>query len=173
MLLIAVPSIVAYYLNSLLIKFLPVLYIIILGGLRYILIQYIYNISYIYLVLRDLLNKVNIVYQSSVKCKRITRSILAFKLYAIAHGFDISAVIKTTVKLQLNISLLLILYTNFKLIYKCLIKLGTIQEKRFIIDVICLRQSYKRREIAKVKWINGDSNPADTITKSKLLSALK
>ena len=36
-----------------------------------------------------------------------------------------------------------------------------------------LRQLYKRREIAKVKWIDGDSNPADAITKSKLLLALK
>ena len=50
-LLIAVPSIIAYYLNSLFIKFLPILYIIISGGLRYILIQYIYNISHVYLAL--------------------------------------------------------------------------------------------------------------------------
>jgi hypothetical protein len=42
-----------------------------------------------------------------------------------------------------------------------------------MIDIMCLRQSYKRREIAKVKWINGDSNPVDAITKSKPLSALK
>ena len=53
------------------------------------------------------------------------------------------------------------------------IKLGTTQEKRLIIDVICLRQSYKRHKIAKVKWINGDSNPVDAITKSKPLLALK
>ncbi|KAL3703709.1 hypothetical protein TMatcc_009398 [Talaromyces marneffei ATCC 18224] len=32
---------------------------------------------------------------------------------------------------------------------------------------MCLRQSYERQEIAEVKWINGDSNPADTMTKSK------
>jgi len=38
---------------------------------------------------------------------------------------------------------------------------------------MCLRQLYKRREIAEVKWINGDSNPADAITKSKPLLALK
>ena len=47
------------------------------------------------------------------------------------------------------------------------------QEKRLIINIICLRQLYKRRKIAKVKWINRDSNPTDTITKSKLLLALK
>src|SRR6266700_1432905 len=103
----------------------------------------------------------------------MTSSRLASELYTIAYSFNIGTIIKAIVELQLNISLLLILYTNSKSIYKCLIKLGTIQEKRLIINVICLRQSYKRREIAEVKWINGDSNPADAITKSNLLSALK
>ena len=42
-----------------------------------------------------------------------------------------------------------------------------------MIDVMCLRQLYKRREIAKVKQIDRDSNPADAITKSKPLLALK
>ena len=42
-----------------------------------------------------------------------------------------------------------------------------------MIDVIYLYQLYKRREIAKVKWINRDSNPMDAIIKNKLLSALK
>ena len=56
------------------------------------------QIRYI-LVLADLLNKVNIIYQSSVKYKRITKSILAFKLYNMAYSFNISIIIKATVKL--------------------------------------------------------------------------
>ena len=42
-----------------------------------------------------------------------------------------------------------------------------------MINIICLRQAYKRREIAEVKWIKGDSNPADSIMKNKPLNALK
>ena len=72
-----------------------------------------------------------------------------------------------------NISLPLILCTNSKLIYKCLIKLGTTQEKRLIINIICLCQLYKKRKIAKIKWINRDNNPTDAITKSKPSSAFK
>ena len=68
---------------------------------------------------------------------------------------------------------MLILCTDFKLIYKRLIKLKPTQEKRLIINIIYLHQLYKRREIAKIKWINRDSNPIDTITKSKPLLALK
>ena len=36
-----------------------------------------------------------------------------------------------------------------------------------------MREAYKRREIAQVKWIASKSNPADFITKSKLTNALK
>ena len=56
------------------------------------------QIGYI-LVLTDLLNKVNIVYWSLVKYKRVTKSVLASKLYTIAYSFNIGVVIKATVKL--------------------------------------------------------------------------
>ena len=51
--------------------------------------------------------------------------------------------------------------------------MGITQEKRLIIDIICLRQAYKRKEIVEVKWIKGKSNPVDAITKSKSSNALK
>ena len=56
------------------------------------------QIRYI-LVLADLLNKANIVYWSLVKYKRITKSILASKLYTMAYSFNISTVIKAIIKL--------------------------------------------------------------------------
>jgi hypothetical protein len=73
----------------------------------------------------------------------------------------------------LQIELLLILYTDLKSLYECLIKLGTTREKCLIIDVMCLYQLYKHREITEVKWINGDSNPADLIIKGKASTAFK
>ena len=50
---------------------------------------------------------------------------LIFKLYAIAYDFNISASLKTIINKALNINLPLILYTNSKSLYNCLIKLGT------------------------------------------------
>jgi hypothetical protein len=90
-----------------------------------------------------------------------------------AHGFDIRASIKATLDKVLGIDLPLVLCTNSKSLYECLVKLGTTQEKRLIIDIMCLRQAYERREIAKVKWIKGKSNLADAMTKSKSSNALK
>ena len=91
-----------------------------------------------------------------------------------AHGFDIGATIKSTVEKILQIDVLpLILCTDSKSLYDCLVKLGTTQEKRLMIDLMCLRQSYERREIAEIKWIDGDSNPADAMIKAKPCQALR
>ena len=38
---------------------------------------------------------------------------------------------------------------------------------------MCLRQAYERREITEVKQVEGDTNLADSMTKSKPLNALK
>ena len=76
---------------------------------------------------------------------------LALELYRIVHGFDIGVVVKTTIANILQIDLLLIVCTDSKLLFDCLTKLGTTQEKRLIINVMCLRQVYERRDIAEVK----------------------
>jgi hypothetical protein len=54
-----------------------------------------------------------------------------------------------------------------------LVKLGSTQEKRLIIDIIALRQLYERREITEIRWIDEKDNPADTMTKSTLNKALE
>src|SRR6266480_5240874 len=125
------------------------------------------------IVLADRNNQANVIHWSSIKCKRITRSVLAAELYAMAHSFDKGMVIKITIKKILSRSIPLIICTDSKSLYDCLVKLGTTNEKRLMIDLLCLRQSYERREIAEVKWINGNTNPANAMTKGKPYSALK
>ena len=118
-------------------------------------------------------SKANIIHWSLIKCKRVIRNILAVELYEMTHGFDIRAIIKATLGKILESAVPLILCTGSKSLYDCLVKLGTTQEKRLMIDVMSLRQSYKRREITKVKWIHGYHNPADSMTKAKPTLALK
>jgi hypothetical protein len=92
-----------------------------------------------------------------------------------AHGFDIGALVKSTIDKVLGIDLPLVLCTDSKSLYECLVKLGITQEKRLMIDIMCLCQAYERREIAEVKWIKGESNLVDAMTKSnsKSSNALK
>ena len=54
------------------------------------------QIGYV-IILTDAIKRANIVHWSSVKCKRVTRSVLASELYGMAHGFDIGVAIKATV----------------------------------------------------------------------------
>jgi hypothetical protein len=90
-----------------------------------------------------------------------------------AYRFDIGASVKSTIEKALKLNLPLIMCTDSKSLYDCLVKLGTTQEKRLMIDVMCLRQAYERREIAKVKWIQGNTNPTNSITKAKPSTTLK
>jgi hypothetical protein len=41
-----------------------------------------------------------------------------------------------------------------------------------MIDVMCLQQAYEQRLIIEVKWINGEANPANAMTKGKPCLAL-
>jgi hypothetical protein len=130
------------------------------------------QIGYV-LVLVNGTRHANIIHWFSTKYKRVTRSVLASELYGMAHGFNMGALVKSIINRALEMELLLVVCTDSKLLYECLVKLGTTREKYLIINVICLCQAYKRREITEVKWIKGESNPADSMTKSKPTNALK
>jgi len=54
------------------------------------------QISYV-IILANVTKKANIVYWSLIKYKRVTRSVLASKLYGMAYGFDIAVAIKSMV----------------------------------------------------------------------------
>jgi hypothetical protein len=42
-----------------------------------------------------------------------------------------------------------------------------------MIDIMAIRQSYKRRELLEIRWINELDNPADAMTKATPNKALK
>jgi hypothetical protein len=96
------------------------------------------QIGYV-LVLADGSRHANTIHWSSTKCKRVTRSVLASKLYGMAHGFNIGGLVKSTINKALEIEVPLVVYIDSKSLYECLVKLGITREKRLIIDVICLR----------------------------------
>jgi hypothetical protein len=97
----------------------------------------------------------NIVGYSSTKCKRVTRAVLASELYSMVAGADMAISLSTTYAMicgQLGISNFpVIVCTDSFSLYECLVKLGTTKEKRLMIDIIALRQSYKRHELAEIR----------------------
>jgi len=121
--------------------------------------------------------KGNLTNYSSTKSKRVTRSVLAPEIYGMVGGVDMAIAINTTIKMitdQLGFShpAITVCMDSYSL-YECLVKLGTTKEKRLMIDIMALRQSYERQEIAEIRWINGKDNPADAMTKSMPNKALE
>jgi hypothetical protein len=85
----------------------------------------------------------NVIYYSSTKCKRVTRSVLTLEMYSIVNGFDISIAIATTLRIiteRLRLPAIpLVICTDSYSLYECLVKLRTTKEKRLIINIIALR----------------------------------
>lgn len=115
----------------------------------------------------------NIVHWSSTKCKRVTRSVLASELYGMVAGLDNGIAMGSTLDGMLGRHIPLILCTDSFSLYDCLMRLGSTAEKRLMIDIMAMRESYERREIQEIRWIDGNCNPADAMTKDKPCNALR
>ena len=119
----------------------------------------------------------NVIHYSSVKSRRVTRSVLASEIYGMVSGVDMAHAIGTTLN-QITSALgtppiQIIVCTDSLSLYECLVKLGTTKEKRLMIDIMALRESYERREIYEIRWINGADNLADAFTKKGNNGSLK
>jgi hypothetical protein len=113
----------------------------------------------------------NMIDWKSVKSQRVTRSVLASEVYGMTAGIDMAYAIGSTLNMitkQLGLPTIpVIVCTDSYSLYECLVKLGTTKEKRLMIDIMAIRQSYERRELQEIRWINGNDNPADAMTKAK------
>ena len=85
----------------------------------------------------------NIIHTSSIKCKRVTRVVLASELYAMVARIDMLISLATTINIVTNklglARLPTVVYTDSLSLYKCIVKLGTTKEKRLIINIIVIR----------------------------------
>jgi hypothetical protein len=97
----------------------------------------------------------NIIYWFSLKCKRITRSVLASEIYAMAYRVDIAIAIRSTLNViidRLSLSHVpVVVCTDSLSLYECLEKLGTTKEKRLIINIIAIREGYKRGDLTDIR----------------------
>lgn len=119
----------------------------------------------------------NLIHYTSIKCKRVTRSVLASEVYGMMAGFDTGISTADTIRMitsRLGLPAIpVVICTDSRSLYECLSKLGTTDEKRLMIDVMALRESYEKREIEEFRWIDGKDNPADAMTKATPNNALE
>ncbi|KAI0997669.1 hypothetical protein K3495_g10521 [Podosphaera aphanis] len=77
-----------------------------------------------------------------------------------------------TTKLQIE-EIPIVVCTDSLSLYECMVKLDTTKEKRLMIDIMAIRQSYEQRKLSEIRWFNGCDNPADSMTKANPSRALQ
>jgi hypothetical protein len=81
--------------------------------------------------------------------------VLILKIYGMVGGIDMSFIIGSTLTMiikQLRLStILIIVYIDSYSLYECLVKFGIIKEKRFMIDIMAIRELYENRELFEIR----------------------
>ena len=80
------------------------------------------------------------------------RSVLVFELYALFLRFDIAITIKSTLNqiFAAREKISLFICIDLRSLYEYLVKLNITQKKQLIIDILYLKQLYKRRKIVEI-----------------------
>ena len=117
----------------------------------------------------DASNTANIIHYGSQKCRRVTRSVMAAEVLALVHGFDTAFVVKHTFFELLGRDPPIDVYVDSRTTFNCVAKNAATLEKRLQIDVAALRESHSLGEIHRLGWIPGSTNPADGLTREKIL----
>jgi hypothetical protein len=85
------------------------------------------------------------------KYKHITRNNLASEICGIINSFDLAYITAATFKIIINQQNLpeipIVLYIDSKFLYECIMKLRTTKEKHLMINIIAIRQAYKKKII--------------------------
>jgi hypothetical protein len=97
----------------------------------------------------------NLIYWSSTKSKRVTKSVLTSKIYGMVGEVNMSFAISSTLTIIIKqlglLTIPIIVCTDSYSLYECLVKLGTTKEKRLMIDIMAIRESYENREVFEIR----------------------
>ena len=129
------------------------------------------QLGYIVL-LSDKTGKCNVLHFASYKSRRVCRSFLGAEVYAFADAFDYVYVMKHDLEQILDKRIPLQMFTDSKSLFDVIVKNSTTAERRLMIDIKDVRESYEQLKISNVGFVRSEDNPADALTKAKTCSAL-
>ena len=103
---------------------------------------------------------------NSYKCSRVTRSVLGAEVYAFCDAMDVGISFQLALQPILGRLIPVRMLTDSKSLFDTITRRSQTSEKRLLIDLATVRDSYRRKEITDVAWIRSEYNLADSMTKS-------
>ena len=117
-------------------------------------------------LLKDKDDNAALIHYTSWKCRRVTRSILAAEVHAFAACFDYCITLAYDLSAILAFHVPVLMFTDSKCLFDTITKLSTVSEKRLLIDISALRESYACGELTNVAHVSSENNLADPFTKN-------
>lgn len=118
-------------------------------------------------LLCDASGRCNVIHYSSHKSRRVVRSVLGGEVYAFADEMDVGLTLKHDLEGIVGRPTGLRMFTDSKTFFDVITKNTTTTEKRLMIEIKAVRESYERMELSDVPWIRSENNPADALSKVK------
>jgi ribonuclease HI len=117
----------------------------------------------IYLVDND--RKCALLHWSSKKARRVTRSTMAAELFALINAFDVGLALQNLASEILGRKISINVFTDSQTAWDSVTSLCSTTEKRLLIDIYGLRESYRTGELQNLCRIDTRFNPSDVLTK--------
>lgn len=124
------------------------------------------------IILCDATGRGHILSYSSRKRKRVVRSAMAGEFYALTAALDEAFVLRYDLEMLHRRHIPLTIYTDSRQAFDVVTRATHLSEKRPLIDISGLRESYNRREISNLALVTTENNIGDAMTKVKCGDAL-
>lgn len=118
-------------------------------------------------LLKDKRNNAGIIHFGSWKCKRVTRSVLGAEIYAFSHCLDYALALSNELRSILGRKIQTILFTDSKCLFNTITKLPTVSEKRLLIEIAAIRETYTTGDLSNFAHVSSRHNLANVFTKAK------
>jgi hypothetical protein len=101
------------------------------------------------------------------------RSVLAAEAIAFAEGFDQGYALKLDLKEALGMHVPLTILTDSKTLFDIITKASYTQGKRISIDLLSVREGYRKLEIDDIRLVSSEESLADGFTKKTNMDRLR
>lgn len=117
------------------------------------------------ILLADASNACHVIDYASRKSRRVVRSIMGGETCALLDAFDAAFAVSADLKMALGRELYIAMFTDSKQLFDALVRGKRTTERRLMIEIHSVRQSYQSFEISRIGLVRGTDNPADGVSK--------